>query len=512
MPLIELPTELLNEICGYLNEYQLLCAIRLTCKALFLASPRDFTDRYCKSIHLLLSTESLHQLGFIAADDYRRTLVNELCLVTTDLEGYGELAYCDFCRSPFRHINPSQRSQRTVTEDDIHERHTAYQTIISDRDTVIETDFLEKTLVKSMTRFVNLTAVGLRDMTMHELFRPKLARKSQCLGIRKFSDALPCDLIMVPPVSRLRTDVSPLSKNRGLVFSHILNALTQCDGLKIQKLSTSRVGLTPEHLVMTESQYAGLTPHLRSLTHIQLRLLGVRLHSEGARSQFETLLSFLVAVAPELRVLDFSQAAQEQSTKSLRMNTEVFSQQFSCISFLKLEMLHLYDFDITTNALIAFVRTAMPTLKTLTLRSVSLNDEMPSIPQDENLISKDIIWSAESKEAIQGLWQQVFDFFRDQLGLRYLKMECLKYRHHEIQMKDPSTRRAHMSRMACFGKGLSPLGTPRAPRAPLPALNGASDDDLESQISFRAWIDQLQIIPESWHDTHGERISNGIEL
>ncbi|KAJ5528156.1 hypothetical protein N7513_012315 [Penicillium frequentans] len=509
MPLIELPTELLNEICGYLNEYQPLCAIRLTCKALFLASPRDFTDRYCKSIHLLLSTESLRQLEFIAADDYRRTKVNELCLVTTDLEGYGELAHCKFCGSPFRYFISSQRSQRTVIEDDTHERHTAYQAIISDRDTVIKTDILEKALVKCMTRFVSLTAVGLRAMAMHELFRPKLARKSQCLGIRKFSDTLPCDILMIPPVSRLRTDVSPLIKNRGLVFSHILNALAQCDGLKIQKLSTFRVGLTPEHLVITESQYAGLTPHLRNLKHIQLRLLGVRLHSKEARSQFEILLGFLVTVAPELRVLDFSQAAQEQSTQSLRMNSEVFSQQFSCISFSRLEKLHLYDFDITTSALIAFIRAAIPTLKTLTLSSVSLNDEIPSVPQDENLISKDIIWSAESKEAIIGLWQQVFDFFRDQLGLEYLKMESLKYRHHEIQMKDPSARRVHMSKMACFGNGLLPLG---ARRAMLPVLDGACDKDLKSKVSFRAWIDQLQIIPESWRDTHGERITNGIEL
>lgn len=349
-----------------------------------------------------------------------------------------------------------------------------------------------------MKRFINLNDVGLQNMAMDDLFKPNLARNSQCLGIRQFSDTLPCDRIIYLPLGAQRMDKSLLNRNRGLVFSHLLNALSQCDGLKIQKLYTRRLGLTPEHLVMTKSQYEGLMPHLRGLEYLQLRLRNVRSYPEGARSQFEALLSLLVTVVPGLKVLDFSQPAQEQSTKSLRMNSEVFSQRVSCISFLRLESLHLCHFDITTDALMTFIHSAAPTLKVMVLNTVSLNDEISSITQDENTISEDIIRSAESNEAVLRLWQQVFDFFGEQLGLQYLRMESLKYRHsHEIQIKDPSDP-IYTRTKVCFGTSRSP------PRAPSPTL--------DSDISFHEWINQLQIIPESRRDTTGERIPISIEL
>lgn len=239
-----------------------------------------------------------------------------------------------------------------------------------------------------------------------------------------------------------------------------------------------------EHLQLSEAQYQLLLPLLKDLTtlHMCIRLKD---HEEEffGKGTFIRLLKILVISSSTLKTLTFAQWSPIEELSPLYFKDLAQSVQFS-----QLEELNLHSIEVTVDSLEAFLRTAAPTLKRLSIRLISLVDGIISAPDLGPLTENSQSWvsslSTEIKTEIQGLWRRVFKVLADHLKLQYIEMSELGYRGRLIMLKDP----LYMER-----------GQPGA--KPSPGLN-PSDFYFDSEgasVLFTEWVTQLQI--EMWHRT-----------
>ncbi|KAJ5642415.1 hypothetical protein N7490_006415 [Penicillium lividum] len=449
MFLEQLPVELLTATCYYLEPLE-WGSLRLACKLLYKKSLQAFARRYCKSIAVLITFDSLHQLEKLAANDGLRNEVKELWVVP----------------------NLFERHHYDFTDDGPWDCRSEFQQILSDQRTILESGDLERRLHSYMRRFQNLESVGLRPCSKEFLLNREKNTGFLCLGLRQIRNLLPYVRLSTTSSRHKTAEMIVRDIRRGHLFSALLNAVaTSSPNLRrLYTCNDFECGLTPEDIYLATSDYEALMPSLRALEHLHMCLHNVRDYPDTVR--FRRLLDILLTAAPCLRVLKFSQKTRavrltEDSHRGLRdqiLDPRYFLEISQCIRLTQLEELHLDGIDITLDAIKSFLRSAAPTLKSLHMSSLSLNDLLPSLEGPEKYTKLNDQIGDEAKQ----LWRQVWNFLRDELALDFLSMECLSYRNKPLYLCD-STVSSREREPVCF-------------------------DVKQSGISFGEWINQLDLV------------------
>ncbi|KAJ5914091.1 hypothetical protein N7504_002974 [Penicillium tannophilum] len=106
MPITRIPTELVNEICSYL-ELSDWCTLRYTCNSFYTKSWEESAKRYLKSICISVKSDSLRQLEDLAADENIQKRVQELWIkpdlfkgrYQLSLEAFRRTGHAEACRT-----------------------------------------------------------------------------------------------------------------------------------------------------------------------------------------------------------------------------------------------------------------------------------------------------------------------------------------------------------------------------------------------------------------------------
>lgn len=173
-----------------------------------------------------------------------------------------------------------------------------------------------------------------------------------------------------------------------------------------------------------------------------------------------TSVDLLIAVAPSLKVLAFSQCCQGR--RAIRYN--YFSVLSQRIEFTQLRELHLHWIGIQYESLKLFLSTTKVTLGTLTLKSVTLSDNIPS-STNPNPIERNHDYCV----GMGTIWQSIWGFLQDELSLQSFYMETLGYR---------------VLKVLILGFGDFPEIT-----------DSANFDSKAGDISFGEWINRLTPVP-----------------
>ncbi|OOF99074.1 hypothetical protein ASPCADRAFT_2498 [Aspergillus carbonarius ITEM 5010] len=414
MSLPTLPPELVGIICSYLDLSH-WCALRLTCRALYSKSLDAFSDGVFKNISFLVTTESLQRLQKIATHDVFRLRVQELWLVP---ELFGGLYEIDLARFPHTSLMKRLANGRTLTAADIEASHAAYQAIVADHLNTLEADSLSDVLQICLRNFENLAVFGLRYRHVSHLASKTNAR---CLGLRKLEERLNCN--RTHPLRRFGDSHTRVAQSHALAFSAFVRAAIASDR-GVTRLYTCRhqcCGLAPQNMTLTPAQFESLLRLLKQLKELHLCICTFGVQSDGATLNY--LFEIIAAAAPSLEVLAFSPWNRER-----QLSPNYLSAISPRIRFTRLAELHLRELEVTPDAFKCFIRSAAPTLKTLTLRAVSLIDETMS--------------TVVYRDDIKRSWQQVLEFFRDELSLQSLHMAFLFHRGRRVDIIDRSSQLA----------------------------------------------------------------------
>ncbi|KAJ5785120.1 uncharacterized protein N7503_010332 [Penicillium pulvis] len=106
MSITRVPTELVNEICSYL-ELSDWCTLRNSCNSLYTKSWEEFVERYFNSICISVKCDSLRRLERLAADEDLRVRVKEVWIKPNlfkeryqlSLEAFRRTGHPEACRT-----------------------------------------------------------------------------------------------------------------------------------------------------------------------------------------------------------------------------------------------------------------------------------------------------------------------------------------------------------------------------------------------------------------------------
>ncbi|PYI11312.1 hypothetical protein BO78DRAFT_413789 [Aspergillus sclerotiicarbonarius CBS 121057] len=414
MSLPTLPTELVSIICSHLDQAH-RGALRLACRDLYCKSLEAFADCAFKNISFLVTTDSLGRLRKIAAHDFFRLRVQELWIVP---ELFGGLYEADL--ATFSHTQLTKRlpNNRPLTAADVEASYATYQAIVADHLSTLEADAFSHVLKACLASFENLTVFGLRYRHVSHLASKTHAR---CLGLRRLEEQLNCHRTY--PLRRFGGSHARAANSHSLAFSAFVRAAIAANR-GIQKLYTCRhqcCGLAPQYMALTPAHYESLLPLLKQVKDLHLCICTFGVQSDDIALHY--LLEILAATAPSLEVLAFSTWNRERQLSSHHLSG--ISRR---IHFTHLAELHLHELEVSPDAFKCFVRSAAPTLKILTLKAVSLTDETMST----------VVYRDESMRS----WQQVLEFFRDELSLQSLHMVFLFHRGQRVGIIDRSSQLA----------------------------------------------------------------------
>lgn len=473
MSITTLPAELLTNICVHLDLTD-WCAVRLTCKTLFTGSLAAFANQYYKCISVLVTSNGLHRLEEIATHDILRAQVREIWIVPVLFEGFDKIRYQHF---PSSYFGRGPRKIWAGTEADLEARYAEYQTMMTDHRSIIESSILSDTLERCVARFNNLVHIGLRSYSMHFLLNSAKETYFKCLGLRELKRQLLCHGKYNVHFCGHFDGPSPimLGKSHALAFSALVNAMIQ-SSRKIRTLHTCGhyyCGLRPNNLQLTQAQYRALIPLLADLKslHMCIRLS----HKTGPNDpNFQALLDILFVVAPTLQDLTLSQWITDRE-----LGPQYFGNISQRIHFSRLQELRLQSIEVTVDTLKIFLRTAAPTLKRLTLASVSLSDKLGSATDEDLMNSLNSLrtqFPAGIDAEIRQFWRSIFKFFRDELALHFLALEALGYRGIPLAVTDGLEREG---------------GRPES----LPAWTRrfAYFDAGRACVRFDVWVEQLKL-------------------
>ncbi|KAJ5914090.1 hypothetical protein N7504_002973 [Penicillium tannophilum] len=166
-------------------------------------------------------------------------------------------------------------------------------------------------------------------------------------------------------------------------------------------------------------------------------------------------------------------------SKSRNMSPSYLTEEFERLAFRWLAELHLCWIEITPYSFQTFLRTAAPTLKSLRLTSVKLNENnTPPLFSDEEAIALGIRWRGLVKDQINRALGQIFAMLLDQTSLDYLFMETIGFRRYTITIMDSlSDVSGKPSSMDC---------------------SVICYDSARARISVREWISKLQAQPSRY--------------
>lgn len=442
MSITGIPTELVNEICSYLvlSDW---CTLRTTSKSLYTKSWKDFVERYFKSICISVKSESLLRLEALAADEHIRTRVQELWIKPDLFKGRYQLSL-----EAFRRTGHAEAC-RTMGMD-LEECYTQYQAISADHLQILETETFANTLTECVARFENLKTFGLRS-----------ASKASWHGPKNCPFTVGQDHVLV--FSAIMKAVVATSRH--------LRTLHTCNGY--------HNSLTTTGLIIPQDTQALLPPLLRELESLHL----CELAKSPDENPINIMSDILIEAAPSLKILTYSQCCPNRNMSSSYL-TEIAER----LNFTRLTELHLCWIEITPYSFETFLRTAAPTLKSLRLESVNLNENnRPPLISDEDAITLGIRWLGLIKDPIKRAWGQIFTMLLDQTSLEYLSMETIGFRRYPItimdSLSDVSGKPSSMDHsVTCY-------------------------DSARARISFREWIGKLQAQPSRYlgHNLPGSK-------
>lgn len=134
MALPNLPIELLNKICSYLERSE-WAALRLSSRSFYAKSLDAYADRYFKSICFIATAEGIRELEELAKNDTFSTYVRQLWMIPTVFEGRHDL---DLDKFKFQGSGYSKRSNPLDRyEDELRACYAIYQTIKADNQALL---------------------------------------------------------------------------------------------------------------------------------------------------------------------------------------------------------------------------------------------------------------------------------------------------------------------------------------------------------------------------------------
>lgn len=179
----------------------------------------------------------------------------------------------------------------------------------------------------------------------------------------------------------------------------------------------------------------------------------------------------LVEAAPSLKNLTYGQWCPGRNLSPCS-----FTSLSKRVQFTRLQELHFCWVEFTSSSFEAFLRTAVPTLRVLSLKSVDLKEKVmsPLIPL-EGGGQNDFKWTGTIGKEMKQAWRRVWNTIRDQLSLECLSMHKLGFCGHKISIRD---RFSHTSGRPSDVKSLDAF------------YNGTI-----ASISFHDWINNLEADP-----------------
>ncbi|KAJ5525527.1 hypothetical protein N7494_012177 [Penicillium frequentans] len=443
MSITRIPTELVNEICSYL-ELSDWCTLRNTCNSLYTKSWEEFVNRYFKSICMSVTSDGLRRLEDLAADEDLRVRVQELWIKPELFKGRYQLSL-----EAFRRTGHAEAC-RTMGMD-LEECYTQYQAISADHLQILETETLANTLTTCVARFENLKTFGLRSSSKASRHGPK-------------------------------NDLFTIGQDHVLAFSAIMKAVVT-NNRRLRTLHTCNGyhnSLTATGLSISQDTQKLLPPLLRELEDLHL----CELAQSPDENPTNILSEILVEAAPSLKVLTYSQCCPNRN-----MSPSYLTEISERLNFTQLTELHLCWVEITLYSFETFLRTAAPTLKSLRLESVNLNENnKPPLISDDEAITLGKRWLGIMKDPTNRALGHIFAMLLDQTSLDYLSMEAIDFRHYPItimdSLSDVSGKPSSMdSSVTCY-------------------------DSARARISFREWISKLQAQPSRYlgHNLPGRSV------
>ncbi|KAJ5185245.1 hypothetical protein N7472_010085 [Penicillium cf. griseofulvum] len=463
MSISALPTELLCDICRYL-ELRDWISFRTTCVTVYTRSLDAFADRYCKSIGLILTSHSIHRLKELAANHSLGARVQELWIVPSLFGGFYEMDV-----DSFKSCITSHRDRPPKTVAQINAQHAAYQASVADHLSILESDTLNNILKECMARFENLTAIRMQHNDSDFFWNSDSIAKDEfrCLGWRGVKQQLgfnPFGLNLRKPIHNLWKS---RAKDHAMAFSALLEAAV-ASKRKLKKLdicNDEHCALPPSDITL-KLTHKSLLSSLEGLEHLHLCICIWERQSDDATLRY--LIDIPIIVASSLKVLTFS-----QWDRNGVMSPHYFIDLSQRINFTQLVELDLYWIEITYGTFKAFLRTTIPTLRTLALQSLNLRGAPPKdIDSGHNLSRWD---SPEMIEESSAAWRQIWNFLGDESSLRSLSLKELGYRGHRLHLRD----------------NLSNLSGSSEPNGPVLAIFNAE----RAGVSFKEWVTQLQTGP-----------------
>lgn len=339
-----------------------------------------------------VKSDSLRRLEDLAADENIRTRVQEPWLKPDLFKGRYQLSL-----EAFRRTGHAEAC-RTMGMD-LEECYTQYKSISGDHLQTLESKNFANTPTKCVARFENLKTFGLRSSSKTSRHGPK----------------------NVP---------FTVEQDYALVFSAILEAVV-ANSRRFRALHTCsgyHNRLTATGLIVSQDTQDLLLPLLRELEILHLCELAENPDEKSAT----VMSSLLVEAAPSLKVLTYSQCWPNRNMSPSSL-TEILER----LNLTRLTELHLCCIEITPYSFGTFLRTAAPTLKSLGLESVNLDDNnKPPLISDKEAITLGIRWLGMIKDPVNRALGQIFAMLLDQTSLDYLSMKTIGFRRYPITIMD----------------------------------------------------------------------------
>ncbi|OJJ67098.1 hypothetical protein ASPBRDRAFT_136262 [Aspergillus brasiliensis CBS 101740] len=385
MHITSLPLELVDKICSYLH-LPAWCALRLTCRSLFLKTLHAFR-RVFRSISVLCTPDGLLKLWEISMHEGICERVEELRLVPElfngeyDMPPHGFVEW-DCIRIALKKQRRQQPSEEYSPLVHVWQYYENYEVVMKDHRQTLKSPTTIRVLQHCLNRFVNLTTVGLR-------YRPaEGGREFICLGWRSITD----DLGYPPTFLKEFQRYEGISREQDRGFCVLVRALVA-------------------------SEWASFLSLMQGLENLHLCLEGTWLghHPERPRE-------LLTTVGPTLEVLRYQFDPIELT---IPPTTFPILEIFPGIQFPRLRDVRLQNMVVPTEALTEFLRGVSSTLRDLTLKAVSL-------AKADDPFGQEI--PGETKDS----WQHVLEFFRDELSLEFLVVQDGMFKKNVLGIIDAS--------------------------------------------------------------------------
>ncbi|RAH52483.1 hypothetical protein BO85DRAFT_201774 [Aspergillus piperis CBS 112811] len=376
-----LPIEMVRKICTYL-QLPAWCAFRLACRSLYNITLNSFR-RVFRSISVLCTSGGLCQLYELSM------LVQELFNGEYEIHPYG-FAYWDCIQLALKKQRQQQPEEYSASAH-VSQYYQDFRFVMKDHRRILKSPTAIRVLRHCMSRFVNLTTVGLR-------YRPaEGSRDSICLGWRSLTD----DLGFPPKFPKEFRRHECISREQDQAFCVLVRALI-ASGQNVKHPST-----------------CGKHCYGVALARLKLTQNGTREGDHPERPR-----ELLTAVGPTLEVLRYQ---FDSINASYPPTTFPILEIFPGIQFPRLHEVRLQNLVVPPEALMDFLRAVSPTLTDLILKAVSLaqpDDPYGPLPQEDI--------PGETKHR----WQHVLESFRDELSLHFLVLQAVMFKRHVLEIED----------------------------------------------------------------------------